>query len=472
MKAKIRKIVKKILSLLPSRLGEQGEVMAKRVLNAYRAFNIPVHAITSAKASKENRGNESESVFKIPTYLNAARFEVSKIDSTLHPSIQPTPHEFKPSREASLIGKVFITTCSNLSRHYDLVYFVPWLKSGGADLYVINTANLMANEGLSVLVVTTESTDSPWKNRLNARIDFFELGKQLNRFDFEGKKEFLARLLLQLRVKRIHIFNSFLALDTVANYQRSLTKTIKVYISFFSDDTLDNGAEVGYINSYLTKLDQCVEYFSTDNAITPKRYEKKYGVPSYRWKVIYNAITGIEDSFIPKLGNKVLWAGRLDRGKRPDLLLKIAELMPNVMFEVYGSSVLNDLDGSILKKLESRENISMHGSYESFFSISLEDIGCFLFTSSNEGLPNVLVEAALAGVPIVGSNVGGVGDILNDQTGFPITGGCDSYIEAINLILSNKEIAKAKAYSAYKLVSNRHSKQFMTRSLRNLYYAK
>ena len=40
---------------------------------------------------------------------------------------------------------------------------------------------------------------------------------------------------------------------------------------------------------------------------------------------------------------------------------------------------------------------------------------CFLFPSESEGLPNALIEACLAGLPIVACRVGGVSDVVKDR---------------------------------------------------------
>lgn len=48
---------------------------------------------------------------------------------------------------------------------------------------------------------------------------------------------------------------------------------------------------------------------------------------------------------------------------------------------------------------------------------STRSVNLFIHTSETEGLPGVLMEAASFGIPLMGCNVGGVPEIINDETG-------------------------------------------------------
>ena len=47
-------------------------------------------------------------------------------------------------------------------------------------------------------------------------------------------------------------------------------------------------------------------------------------------------------------------------------------------------------------------------------------VDLFMTTSAMEGLPMTLIEAASFGIPLLGTNVGGIPEIINDQTGMLI----------------------------------------------------
>ena len=47
----------------------------------------------------------------------------------------------------------------------------------------------------------------------------------------------------------------------------------------------------------------------------------------------------------------------------------------------------------------------------------LRSADLFAFPSEMEGLPNAVIEAALARLPIVGSNIGGLREVVDDERG-------------------------------------------------------
>ena len=55
----------------------------------------------------------------------------------------------------------------------------------------------------------------------------------------------------------------------------------------------------------------------------------------------------------------VLWAGRLDRQKRPDVLAKIAVRMPDVHFDVYGAAVMSHAGDDSVALLSGLPNVCL-----------------------------------------------------------------------------------------------------------------
>lgn len=112
-----------------------------------------------------------------------------------------------------------------------------------------------------------------------------------------------------------------------------------------------------------------------------------------------------------------------------------------------------------LKLLESLPNVNLKGIYGSFEELPTDEYMVFLFTSTNEGMPNVLLEAGLAGLPVVATAVGGVPELIDSPTGYSINPNASEsdYIEAIRNIHANPLAARKKAQNLQELVLERHS---------------
>lgn len=112
----------------------------------------------------------------------------------------------------------------------------------------------------------------------------------------------------------------------------------------------------------------------------------------------------------------VAYVGRLTRIKRPDRMVAVARevvaAIPDARFAICGSgdlepevsSAANDLSGS-MKLLGWRADV------ETVYAAA--DV--VLLTSDNEGMPVSLIEAALAGVPAVATNVGSVAEVVRQN---------------------------------------------------------
>lgn len=105
---------------------------------------------------------------------------------------------------------------------------------------------------------------------------------------------------------------------------------------------------------------------------------------------------------------QVFWAGRMDPQKRVDLALEVARLMPDVRLRMWGDVV----SGSALAWPDLPENVTLEGVYTDFAELPLHEADAWLYTSGWDGVPQVLLEVAMAGLPVVASDVGGVAEAL------------------------------------------------------------
>ena len=103
----------------------------------------------------------------------------------------------------------------------------------------------------------------------------------------------------------------------------------------------------------------------------------------------------------------ILWLGRFTQVKRPDRVIEIARLIPQARFLMAGGGeMLEDL------KQNAPSNLTFLGYQDKNQMWTIADIA--LCTSDSEGMPLSLIEAQMAGVPVVSTDVGSVAEIIED----------------------------------------------------------
>lgn len=115
---------------------------------------------------------------------------------------------------------------------------------------------------------------------------------------------------------------------------------------------------------------------------------------------------------LPAEGAVVAFVGALSQEKRPDLAVRVAGLVPGITLLVAG-------DGPMRAQLEQQAaseapgRVRLLGAVEDTAGV-LAAADVLLLTSDSEGLPGVVIEAGLSGLPAVATRVGFVEDLVVD----------------------------------------------------------
>jgi glycosyltransferase involved in cell wall biosynthesis len=144
---------------------------------------------------------------------------------------------------------------------------------------------------------------------------------------------------------------------------------------------------------------------------------------------------------VPGRRPQVFWAGRFDRQKRLDLVLEIAALMPDVEFRVWGEAVLHR---PVSRKMPA--NVTLEGRYGHLSELRLSDADAWLYTAAWDGVPSQLLEVGMTGIPLVASLVGGTGEVLAPDDGWPVADVDDpaAYVSALRDVLADPTAARRK----------------------------
>jgi glycosyltransferase involved in cell wall biosynthesis len=270
----------------------------------------------------------------------------------------------------------------------EAVIFAPWITRGGADKLVIEHAKTLHDAGYKVLVVPTLSRGE-WFDQLPCKTlylgDLFQY-----RLDIAEELKACLYALLACKPRLIHVINSEFAWELYKKYGKLLQSfDIRFYASAYCP-VLIKGQYFGYPVHYkdcLTSLDGVI----TDSDYWIPYFSSLAGGTKHN---IFKIPAPVSDNFIlhtPKpWSDKIFWASRISDQKLPHVLLKIARALPEKTFYVYGPT--NEVSDAFLSEMYAVRNIKMLGSFEDIKQIPINEYDCFLYTSSFDGIPNIILE--------------------------------------------------------------------------------
>ncbi|HSW96462.1 MAG TPA: glycosyltransferase family 4 protein [Candidatus Saccharimonadales bacterium] len=191
--------------------------------------------------------------------------------------------------------------------------------------------------------------------------------------------------------------------------------------------------------------------------ITPSEYlksvlEERQYLPVRR---IYNGINLLKYSKIRYTKN-LLFIGRLTKEKGVEILLHamnyLVEKFPEIHLSIVGEGNYSDHVREVIKNLHLEKNITLVGSVSSRQVQSYYDKSLLILIPSiyPDNLPTVGLEALSVGRPIIGSNIGGISEIIkNNQTGVLVeAGNMNQIVGAIEKLVENKQVVETMSMNA------------------------
>lgn len=459
----IDRLLKKILPV--SALHIFHSCVAKLARRIYPNTSINANLLDALSESRQGR----LSAPSMPDWVFQDLEELKELDAKLHPQgkLVSSANFLEHPWTYDLPGKIYFDLINSFPDKIDIVLIVPWLKTGGADLGAIHFANALAESfSKSVLVLSTEDSPSPWSTKLSSKVSFFELGGQMSGLYFEHKIDILVRLLLQTKPHTMHIMNSRLAWESVKRNGIAIKQYTQIFSSLYCDDISPSGQKVGFAQNYLMECASVLSGVISDNKAMPKNWIDSFGINPSIFHTVYFPAPFISLVDQKQTSKRVLWAGRMDRQKRPDILAEVAKQLPNLQFDVYGTSVLHDRGK---KDIAFPSNVNLKGSFDSFASlVQKESYFAYLYTSQWDGLPNVLLEAASFGIPIVASNVGAVSEFLDSEQIVNPFDKVDDYANLLNHLHLHPETCALWSKRQLERVTNNHSHDCFLRAIERL----
>lgn len=461
------------------RLKHKGYILYKKIRNNdfLNFFITPVAKITlkvlDGRISRPQR---------IPKYVLREWENMNRIELQLY------PHQWLVNRvqlyvaeNQITVGNIYLELAREIkNKKFDYVFIVPWVVRGGADKVMFNYVRALHElYGWNVMIITTLPADNWWNEELPDYVDFVDFGNKTIFLSPEQQETLFTRIIVQTRCKRLHIINSEFGYNWVRKHLGLLCDDYKLNTSLFCGEFIpgtDLKGMFSYDDPYLLNIYEKVENIFTDNKTIIKKSVEHNGFGGEKFRVHYQPVEDIKvvkpkKGLVEKGRLRILWASRVVPTKLPNLVVKIGKKLDPEKFQidVYGEKS-EEIRGDIFSDIAS---INYKGAFNGFSSIRTEEYDVLLYTALDDGVPNVILEATAAGLPIIASNDGGVGEFIkNDKTGLLIKDylNPEAYVDVIKNVL--KDATKLPTYveNAQQLLLDRHSwKKFVETVKKDIY---
>lgn len=319
-----------------------------------------------------------------------------------------------------------------------LIFYIDSLGIGGAERVFSNLANGMAKKGHKVTVINDYGTES-MEYPLSSNIRRYFLGDR--RQGFIGRT--VSRVLELQQIIRTERPDIVISFKKGPNYRLIMAKIItgcKIIVSVRSASIKEYGSGVKRIMAlFLFRFADGIVFQTEEQAAYFTETERKKSA------IIYNPIRrDFFDTTWRDNENRIICVGRLERVKRPFLLLEafknIKDEFPNSELVFLGDGSLKDFMVSYCVKHYLADRVFFWGRVENV-PAELAKSGVYVLCSEWEGLPNALMEAMAVGVPVIATDCIGGGPkslIRNGKEGMLIKShNADDLAYALRVLLSD-----------------------------------
>ena len=354
---------------------------------------------------------------------------------------------------------------------YDYVMVLPWIIHGGIDLFAINYLRTIASlhPDFHILVILTNNEyQSLSRETLGFpdSIEIINLSEIITSpYDFHRYSvDILYSLLTNFSPKYLHVISTQTGYDCVIKYNDELHAKTNLIFSSYNFIIDDTGKYLGYHAQELPKAYRPEDIVTTDNILAKKTLVEHYGFPEQNI-LVHNQLFNIKN--LPEVkptssdGINILWTSHVRPEKNPNILPKIASLLQkdHINIDCYGIFNPNSWENGKNPLETNLGNLHYCGEYQNFFNdLDLQKYDLFLYTSHTDGTPNAILEAALSGLPIVTSDIGGIADVVGDCAYLvKDTHSAQEFITGVRSVLLDRDNSLAKAKKLQRELQRKHS---------------
>ena len=351
-----------------------------------------------------------------------------------------------------------------------VLHVIARLNVGGTARYITQLANELPKHGIETFVATGFVQGAEREDESAQSIDLIRIpsmGRSINPIKDHFARKQLDTIIAEVKPDIIHT-HTFKA-GYVIRMKKQAVPVIHTFHGHLLDDPEFSGVKSKIIIALERKFAKnSAKLVTVGRRVADELLEQKIGQRNQFVNIPPGVVAidvtpkqqalknlNLEDDGTPIVG----WIARVTGVKNPMRALEVADALPDTRFVMAGG-------GDLLEQVKATApaNVSVLGWAEAADLFGAADI--ILSTSENEGMPVALIEAQLAGKPVVATDVGSVSEvILNHETGIVTNKNAGSIASAVESLVIDKTkreemgrlaIARAHALFSVERMINAH----------------
>jgi glycosyltransferase involved in cell wall biosynthesis len=343
-----------------------------------------------------------------------------------------------------------------------VLHVIARLNVGGTARYITQLANELPKHGIETFVATGFVQGSEVEDESAHNIDLIRIpsmGRSINPIKDHFARKQLDKIIAEVKPDIIHT-HTF-----KAGYVIRMKKQSVPIIHTFHGHLLDDPEFSGFKSKVIVEVERILakksaKLVTVGLRVSEELLGKQVGHRTQYINIppgvvpleVTSRAEALQELNIEDDGRLIVgWIGRVTGVKNPMRALEVAKTLPDTRFVMAGG-------GNLLNQVKEAapENVNVIGWAEAADVFGVSDI--ILSTSENEGMPVALIEAQMAGKPVVATDVGSVSEVIaNHETGLVTNKNSGSIASAVNTLLldsqKRKQMGKLASSRAHALFS-------------------
>jgi len=325
-----------------------------------------------------------------------------------------------------------------------VLHVIARLNVGGTARYITQLANELPKHGIETFVATGFVQGAEVEDESAQSIDLIRIksmGRSIRPIKDHFARMQLDKIITQVKPDIIHT-HTF-----KAGYVIRMKKQPVPVIHTFHGHLLGDPEFSGFKSRVIVEVERMlakksVRLVTVGRKVADEMLEQRIGTKDQYLNIPPGVVAlnvtpkeqALKNLNLPDDGGPIVgWIARVTGVKNPMLALEVADAMPDTHFVLAGG-------GDLLEKVKATapSNVSVVGWAKAEDVFGASEI--ILSTSENEGMPVALIEAQLAGKPVVATDVGSVAEVvLNHETGVVTNKNAGSIALALETLLLDKQ---------------------------------